>query len=285
MQNVLNYLSLIRVVNCLLAAFAVLLGGHLTDPAPSYGLLTLAALAAFLVCAAGNAHNDLVDIEIDRVNRPERVLPKGALSTAQARLAAYGLAGSALLVALFVNAWVVLTVVGSLVLLAAYNLCLKRLPLTGNLAIALLSGMTFLFGGLASDPYLTWHLPGPLIPAVFAVLFHLVREILKDCDDVTGDGRGGVTTLPQMIGVQSSAGIALGLLFVLVLLTYVPIYYQWFGRAYEIITIYLVDLPLLGLLIFVWGNPSRRLLRIGSLALKIGMVLGLIALLISDQQK
>lgn len=64
-----------------------------------------------------------------------------------------------------------------------------------------------------------------------------------------------------------------------------PVYFGWFSRAYEVITIYLVDLPLLGLLIFVWGNPSQRLLRIGSFALKIGMLLGLLALLIADQQK
>jgi hypothetical protein len=69
------------------------------------------------------------------------------------------------------------------------------------------------------------------------------------------------------------------LFFVLVILTYIPILTGWFGGAYEIITVYVVDLPILGLLIFVWGSPTRRMLRIGSAALKLGMLLGLVALL------
>lgn len=285
MQNILNYLSLIRVANCLLAAAAVMIGGYLADSILFSGPLCLAALAAFLVCAAGNAHNDLVDLEIDTINRPDRVLPQGRLSPSDAWVVAIVSALGAVGLAVFVNLWVVVTVAGSLILLALYNRYLKKLPLVGNLSIALLSGLTFLVGGMASDPYLLWILPGPLIPAVFALLFHLVREMLKDCDDVRGDGRRGVTTLPQLIGLRKAAGVALALFFLLVLLTYVPVYFGWFSRAYEVITIYLVDLPLLGLLIFVWGNPSQRLLRIGSFALKIGMLLGLLALLIADQQK
>lgn len=272
-------------MNCLLAAAAVMIGGYLADPVPSYTALIFTALAALLVCAAGNTHNDVIDIEIDRINRPDRVLPQGSISVSHAGMAAVACAAGALLAAVFVNWRVFATVAGALLLLFLYNRYLKRVPTAGNLAIALLSGMTFLIGGFACDPYLTFHLPGPLIPAGFAVLYHLVREILKDCDDVGGDGNRGVKTLPHLIGVQKAAGVALGLFFMLVVLTYVPVYYRWFSRAYEILTIYLVDLPLLGLLIFVWGNPSRRLLRISSFALKIGMLLGLLALLIADQQK
>lgn len=285
MQNVRTYLSLIRVVNCLLAAAAVLVGGYLADPVLSYTPLVLTAVAAFLVCAAGNVHNDLNDIEIDRINRPERVLPQGLVTLPDARKLAIGCALVAILIAPWVNLWVLVMVVGALLLLYFYNIYFKRLPLVGNLTIALLAAMSFLTGGLACDPFLTWLLPGPLIPATFAFLYHWVREILKDCDDVTGDVYRGVTTLPQLVGIQSAAGIALAVFFVLVLMTFVPVYYRWFSRAYEIMTIYLVDLPLLGLLIFVWGNPSPRLLRIGSLALKIGMGVGLLALLIADQQK
>lgn len=285
MANILHYLSLLRAVNCLLAAAAVLVGGYLADPAPPYLKLSITALIAFLVCAAGNIHNDIVDIDIDRINRPDRVLPKGFVTLAEAQNLALGCALTALVLAPLVNRWVLVTVVGSLLLLALYNLKLKRLPLVGNLAIAFLSALTFLIGGLACDPYLTWLLPGPLIPAAFALLFHVVREILKDCDDVAGDQFGQVITLPQMVGVQTAAGIALALFFVLVLLTYIPVYFRWFSRAYELMTIYMVDLPLLGLLIFVWGNPTRRLLRVGSFALKVGMLIGLLALLIADQQK
>ena len=67
----------------------------------------------------------------------------------------------------------------------------------------------------------------------------------------------------------------------LTILTYIPILARWFDQPYETITVYIVDLPLLVLLILVWGNPTRRMLAIGSTALKIGMVLGLVALVLA----
>lgn len=285
MASIPTYLAFIRVINCVLAALAILLGGYLTLPEPSWTPIALAAVAAFFTCAAGNAVNDLLDIEIDRVNRPDRVLPAGEMTVREAKLTAVVSHGLAVLFGALVNWWVLGSVVTALILLFLYNRYLKRVPLAGNLVIALLSGLTFVTGGLAADFYLTWHLPGPLIPAVFAVLFHLVREILKDSDDLLGDRNAGVRTLPSLIGPQKAVGVALGLFFILVLLTYVPVYFYWFSRAYEVITIYVVDLPLLGFLIFVWGNPTRRLLRVGSLALKVGMLLGMLALFIADQQK
>ncbi len=258
---------------------AVWVGAYLTWLDPVYYGPLVAGLAAFLVCAAGNVINDIVDIDIDRINRPERVLVRGDLSISYARNLAIVLALLALISGVAVNIEVTVAVAAALVLLLLYNLWLKRVRLVGNVVIALLSGLTFMTGGWAVNPQLAMILPGPLIPAVFAVFFHMVREILKDAQDVEGDRRAGVTTLPQKIGVPASVMAGLILFFVLVILTYIPILTGWFGGAYEIITVYVVDLPILGLLIFVWGSPTRRMLRIGSAALKLGMLLGLVALL------
>jgi 4-hydroxybenzoate polyprenyltransferase len=141
--------------------------------------------------------------------------------------------------------------------------------------------MTFLTGGMAVEPELVFRLPGPLIPAVFAFFFHLVREIVKDVQDIEGDRNSGVKTLPQITGVSTSLLIALILFAVLTFLTCIPVFYGWFSDTYKIIAVYVVDLPLLALLIFVWGNPSRIMLAVGSAALKVGMVLGLAALVLA----
>ena len=186
-----------------------------------------------------------------------------------------------LLLAATVNTEVALVATAVVLLLVAYNFLLKRIPLAGNLAIAVLGGLTFVTGGLAVDPKLALALPGPLIAALFAFLFHLVREIVKDVQDLEGDSSVGLRTLPQVIGVRRSLGLALMLFVMLVILTYLPILYGWFGTYYQIITVYVVDLPLLLLLILVWGNPTPSLLRIGSFGLKVGMGLGLIALILT----
>jgi len=279
--QIIEIFRLIRVVNCLLAMVGVALGAWMTWFTPVYFGPVIAAVAAFLVCAAGNTVNDLRDMEVDRINRPDRVLVRGALSPALARNLAIGLNLLALVLAVCVSLWLAAVALLTILLLLAYNLALKKVPVAGNLVVALLAGMTFLTGGLAVDPYLAFRLPGPLIPFAFAFFFHLVREIVKDVQDIEGDQKAGVTTLPQVIGVSPSLLVSLGLFAILTVLTCLPIFYGWYGEAYKVIAFYVVDLPLLALLILIWGNPSRVMLATGSVALKLGMVLGLVALVLA----
>ncbi len=279
MRKLLEIIRLIRFVNCLLAMAGVALGAYLCWLRPVYYGPFVTAVAAFFVCAAGNIMNDILDIPIDKINRPQRVLVRGALTVKFAWYLAIGCASIAVVCALAVNWAVLTTVLLALVLLAAYNLWLKKMLIAGNLAIAVLSSLTFMTGGWAVDYKLALVLPGPLVPAVFAFLFHLVREILKDAEDIDGDRRIGVRTLPQVIGVGRSLMLGLGIFFVLAVITCIPILAGWFGTAYHVITVYVVDIPILIILILVWGNPSPRMLRMGSICLKAGMGLGMIALL------
>lgn len=281
MRALLDYLKLIRVINCTIAAAAVLIGAYFTWTSTVYYAPVMSAIAAFLVCAAGNVVNDIVDIDIDLINQPNRVLPAGDISKSAAIRLAIALTILAVIVALAINWQVLSAVMLAIALLALYNFKAKKIPIFGNLIIALLGALTFITGGLAVDESLTFALPGPIIPALFAFFFHLAREILKDVEDIEGDRRVGIKTFPQVVGESRAMLAVLVLFFIMVVLTFIPVLAGWFGRAYEILTIYIIDLPLLLLLIFVWGNPSRKMLRIGSLGLKAGMLLGIVALLVA----
>jgi len=281
MSTILKYLKFIRAINCLLAAAGAMVGAYLTWMTPFHFGPIMAALAAFLVCAAGNIVNDVVDVGIDRINRPNRLLVTKEISkTAAIRLAVLFTIGS-LALSLLVNKAAFLSVSFAILLLALYNFKAKKIPVLGNLIVAILGGMTFITGGLAVDSRLAFELPGPLIPAIFAFLFHLAREIVKDVEDVEGDRLQGVRTLPQMVGVSKALLTALGVFFLLSLVSIIPVFNGWFGRSYEVIAVYLIDLPTLLLLIFVWGNPTQKMLKTGSLALKGGMILGILALVLS----
>jgi geranylgeranylglycerol-phosphate geranylgeranyltransferase len=280
-SSFLNTLRLIRAVNCLLASAGVWIGAHLTWIDPTYYGPAVASVAAFLICAAGNAMNDLIDIEGDRINHPKRVLVTGRLSPKYARNLAVVLNAVALAMATAISFYMVVMGLVTIGLLAVYNLRLKQIPLAGNAAVAILAGITFITGGLAVDSVLTFRLPGPLIAATFAFFFHLVREIVKDVQDMEGDRRVGLDSLPLRIGNSRALSLALALYVVMVLFTYVPVFNNWYSRAYEIITVYLVDLPLLALMIAIRGCPTSRLLAFGTTALKVGMALGLVALVLA----
>lgn len=277
----LDYLKLIRAINCIIAAAAVLIGAYFTWTSAVYYAPVMSAIAAFLVCAAGNVVNDIVDIHIDLINQPKRVLPAGDISKSAATKLAMALTLLALVVALAINWLVMSAVLLAIALLALYNFKAKKIPIFGNTIIALLGALTFITGGLAVDELLTFALPGPLVPALFAFFFHLAREILKDVEDIEGDRRVGIRTFPQVVGESRAVLAVLVLFFIMVVLTFIPVLAGWFGRAYEILTIYIIDLPLLLLLIFIWGNPSRKMLRMGSLGLKAGMLLGIVALIVA----
>lgn len=278
MQNLLNYLRLIRIVNCLLAAVGVWVGAYLTWVEPEWLFPALASAAAFLICAGGNVVNDIIDRDLDRIIHPERVLVTGVITVERARTVAIALNVVGIIPALFISLWLTGLSLLTIALLLVYNTHLKRYPMIGNVVVALLAGATFLVGGLSVNTTLALALPGPLIAAIYAFLFHLVRELIKDVQDLDGDRQAGFRTLPMIVGESVSILLALGMFAVLSVLTYIPVWYGWFGRTYEVITVYVVDLPTLLLLILLWGNPSANMLRLTSHALKLGMLLGLAAL-------
>lgn len=281
MSKILPYVIIIRPINCFLASITVWVGAMMTWLTPQVFSPLLASAATFFVCAAGNIVNDIVDIPIDRINRPERVLVQKKISTTSAYIFSIVLNITALCIAYFVNLEVFAAAITAISLLYLYNYKAKQIPFLGNIIIAFLAGMVFITGGLAIDRILAFTLPGPLIGAVFAFLFHVVREIIKDSQDIDGDLQAGIKTIPIIFGKRFSIAVAMVIFLILTLFTYIPILKGWYSETYRILTVYIVDLPLLCFLIFLWGNPTTKMLSIGSLLLKLGMGIGIVALIFS----
>ncbi|MFA6108651.1 MAG: geranylgeranylglycerol-phosphate geranylgeranyltransferase [Candidatus Latescibacterota bacterium] len=276
MVSIPSVLILARPLNCLITGLSVVVGALTAGIPPSSQRLFLAALAAALVTGAGNALNDVLDLEIDRVNRPGRPLPAGGLSPRQAVLAAVVLAVTGMLAAAAVSP--VHLGITALVLagLAAYSLRLKGTVLWGNLLVALLGAVAFPYGALT-----TGTLGRAWIPAGFAFLFHLGREIVKDIEDIAGDRAGHARTLPLVHGPRRAAGVAVAVFALLVPFTWVP----WLTGAYGLR--YLAAVLAVDLLL-VWttlclirrptGLPDGRLGRL----LKSGMLVGLLAIVLGE---
>ncbi|MEP0546698.1 MAG: geranylgeranylglycerol-phosphate geranylgeranyltransferase [Rhodothermales bacterium] len=167
--------------------------------------LALATASAALIGAGANAINDVFDVEIDRVNRPDRPLPAGVLSVGAARVF-WGLTSGA---GVGLSAWLsplhVAIAVGSVALLYGYSARLKRTALFGNLAVAAVLGLAILYGGLAVSPA-AWSVP--LLGAAFAFGSTLAREVAKDIEDAVGDATGGARTLPLVAGPQIAVWVA-----------------------------------------------------------------------------
>ncbi|KUG21013.1 MAG: geranylgeranylglycerol-phosphate geranylgeranyltransferase [Methanomicrobiaceae archaeon] len=228
-----------RPTNAIVAGLAAVLGYLIaTGTVTPIALLLIGVVAC--VTAAGNVLNDVYDIEIDRINRPDRPLLSGQVSLRSARLSAALLFLAGILLCTAINLPALAIAVINSTMLAAYAINLKKKPLLGNIAIAYLTASIFLFGGAAAGPEgLLQNLP----LAGITFLATLSRELLKDAEDVDGDLAGGAHTVPMIIGVRGTAHAAFACACGAVVVSYLPIG-DWWGGFY-LIGIGLVDLLIL----------------------------------------
>lgn len=198
MQRLKGLYKLARPFNALSGALAVFLGGYVAGTGEWLNV-GLAGLVAFLVTGAGNAWNDYLDIEIDKINQPQRALPSGIVSPLAAVRLSLVLTAVALLISAFINLPSFLIVLVFSIILYLYSWKLKSTVLMGNLTVAITSAMTVIFGGAAAG-----NVRPTLWLAVIITTAILGREILKTIADYEGDLRQQCRTIATVWGKRTA---------------------------------------------------------------------------------
>ena len=275
----LRWITIIRPLNALLTFISVAIGAYLasrtTALAWDWWRVFAAALSASLILCAGNAFNDLQDQESDRINHPNRPLVQGTMSRTGAWWVAILCGIIGLILAFSLSATLGVIALSVSVLLLAYSLILQSLPLIGNLSVAIMAALTFPYGGLSVGS-----IRGTEYPAIFALLFHLGREIVKDLEDRRGDAMAGFSTLAVRFGVQFPRILASFVLALLIVMTVIPFLTGTYGLTYFFIVLFGVDGLLVGIIWKLWSSEDARSLRQVSLGLKAGMAIGLLAIIL-----
>jgi len=153
--------------------------------------VALAFVVCFVVTAGGNAINDFYDAKIDAVNKPHRPIPSGRISPRRAFAFAVGLFGIGIALSYLINPICFFIAAANSLLLIGYAYKLKRTVLWGNVSIGYLTGSTFLFGGAAVNEIMV-----TFVLFMLAMLATMGREIVKDIEDIKGDKKEGLITLP-----------------------------------------------------------------------------------------
>lgn len=162
--------------------------------------LFLLSLSTVLIAAGGYVINDYYDVKIDYVNDPERVVVGRTIHRRVAILLHVALSVLGIIIGLFVSWKLALVNIFSVSVLWFYSNLLKRLPFIGNVTVALLTGssiaiLLFLY---STNAVLI------LIYALFSFFMTLVREIIKDMEDLKGDNTYGCKTLPIVWGIRKT---------------------------------------------------------------------------------
>lgn len=275
MKNSLkHYVKLARPANIGLVTFVVLITSAFFEPYPPVWRVLLAVICVVFITAGGNALNDIYDVEIDRINKPKRPLPAGLISVAGARgfMVAMFIFGN--LAALFLGFWpFVISVLIVTPLLYWYARHLRNVALVGNITVAFLSSMTFIFAAIAFGD-----ISAGYVPAIYCFMLSLIREIVKDLEDLDGDKANDSKTLPVSIGENSTR--VLVAIMILFFLPFLPLPYVagLYGKWFFFIGFIGVGIPLIIMMIQLFQLKRKiNYYQIASV-MKIVMFIGILAI-------
>jgi len=284
----------------LLFYYLILLPGF-NDAHPAYHKLVpllfyLLSASSVLIAAAGYIINDYFDLNIDRVNKPNRLVVDRLIRRRSTILWHWLLSGVGALLSIYVswvlrNPVVALANVGCVFLLWVYSTTFKRRLLIGNIIISLLTAWVILVLYVAEvrvradaiyHAYTIRLFKFAIIYAGFAFIISLVREVVKDLEDMEGDMKYGCRTMPIVWGVNVAKVFAGTWLFVLVGALVILEFYvlqkaKWPLIAYGAV---LIDLPLLWILRKLYEAQTKIDYRFLSNSIKWVMLAGILSMIL-----
>ena len=268
------------------------------DPILKPRLFYLLAISSVLIAAAGYIINDYFDLNIDRVNKPKRLVVDRIIRRRWTILWHWILSGLGLLLSFYVswrlrNPLIALGNLSCVILLYFYSTTFKRKLLLGNIIISLLTAWVILvlyvgefhWSALAADGYkrlFSSLFKFAIVYSSFAFLLSLIREVVKDIEDMDGDMRYGCRTMPIVWGVNVAKVFA-GTLIVVLLGALVILQFYVLQKSWFPLTVYgilLVDLPLLWILRKLYAAQTKEDYHRLSNIIKAVMLAGILSMIL-----
>lgn len=297
----MKYLKLIRYQNLLMLALMQLIirygflkqqGVWLALADWQFGLLVLCTV---LLAAAGYVVNDIFDQQTDQENKPSRVIVGTKISEEHAYYFYAGLNVTGVAIGFYLSNVIQKPGFAAIFILIAaalyfYATSLKQMMVIGNIVVALILATSVLIIVVFDIFPATYdgnkqqmvNVSSVLLDyAVFAFIINLIREMVKDLEDVNGDYNQGMNTLPIALGVGRTARVVffLSLAPIAILLWYVNKYYFVNNLYLSVIyALVFVVAPLIYFTVRMWSAKSQKDFRHLSLVLKLVIFFGVVSM-------
>jgi geranylgeranylglycerol-phosphate geranylgeranyltransferase len=268
-------ISIIRPINCAMIGFAVIVGEfvsrppHISVPQSALGFLT-----GFFICAYSMVVNDVYDIEVDRVNQPDRPLPSGRLSLSLANrlsmtMLLLGIAASVLSLSIAAVAIALLYAFLSWL----YNSRAKQAGLPGNLIVASSLAIPFIYGGVVGGGDVLGSLL--LMMAFTAFSAGVGREVVKAMSDTEGDKKRGIRSVAMTRGLRAASAVGAVFFLLAVVTSWLPLILRLADTFYQL-GVLVPDAIFVYLAASIIARPTaKNAHRVKTVALA-GMLAGLI---------
>jgi 4-hydroxybenzoate polyprenyltransferase len=262
LKTIIAFLKLIRwqnllfiVITQILYEYCIYLPIYESHSTNQLGFIILASV---LIAAAGYIINDYFDLNIDQINKPDRVIVNNAVSRRWAifwhlAFSLLGLFFTVLALPPSLFWYLILANLLSILLLWLYSTNFKKQLLIGNVIISILTSWVILILFFSKTPLSVDNIISAdhkeirlfrltMLYAGFAFIISLIREVLKDMEDRTGDARYGCRTMPIVWGLPASKVFVAVWIIVLagtlvILQLYVLAYGWWLSIVYCLLAI------------------------------------------------
>ncbi len=256
----------------------------------------LLVFASLCIAAAGYIINDYFDINIDEINKPHRMVVDKVINRRWAiawhfMLSLIGLILTILALPFLQKWYLILANIFCVALLWFYSTSFKRKILIGNIVISLLTAWSILiiffskvsladaFGIGDHAHYKFFRLA--VLYAGFAFISSLIREAIKDMEDMPGDAKNGCRTMPIVWGINATkVYVAVWLIVLLALLIILQVYILqfkwWLPVVYGIL---LIILPLLFIFYKLFPATTPRQFFVLSSWTKLVMLTGILSMI------
>jgi geranylgeranylglycerol-phosphate geranylgeranyltransferase len=283
-------IEILRPINDIMGSLTVIIGILNTRSGISLERIiiniVLGAFTYFFIAGSGMVINDIYDIEIDKINRPERPIPRGAITLTQAKYLFFGALAIGIILSiihsiifnlLFLNV-IIATFFGFMGWV--YAKWGKRSGFLGNIIVSISFSIGFIYGAILNSSIIPLYIYFFFLNSIFGLLS---REIIKGCEDIEGDKELGVNTLAIKIGLKKTPYISMTCAFLSILFFILAAFTELINRlAFSISMIFGILLIFYAAILMTKKNLDKKGFSKISLLLKIGMFLGLIAVIFAS---
>ncbi|MCC7401703.1 MAG: geranylgeranylglycerol-phosphate geranylgeranyltransferase [Chitinophagaceae bacterium] len=256
----------------------------------------LIVLASLLIGAAGYIINDYFDLNIDEVNKPDRMVIGKIISRRWAIAWHFILSAAGLILTFlafpFLEKWYLILINAfTIALLWFYSASFKRKLLIGNVVISLLTAWVILvlfyskiplahaFGSGNATEHKFFRIT--FLYAGFAFISSLIREAVKDMEDREGDEKHGCRTMPIAWGANAVkiyvAVLLAALIIILVIIQIYVLQFRWWWPV--LYSVALIIIPLVYILLKLFRANSAPEFHLLSNRIKLAMLTGVLSMI------
>ena len=281
---------IMRPVNCLMGSLTVIIGLLNTRTGIPINILLiniiLGVLTYYFIAGSGMIINDIYDLQIDKINRPERPIPSGSVSLTQAKVLFF----------LTLGIGVMISIIHSLIFsLGFFNIILaiffgfigwlysawgKKQGFFGNIIVSISFSIGLIYGAILNSSVIPIYIYYFFLTSFFLLLS---REIVKGCEDIEGDKTKGVKTLAIKLGTKKAIIISIVFEFLAIVFFILPLFTDIINPIlFLILMIFGLLVVGFALILSLRKNLERKDFKKISLILKVGAFLGLIAFIFAS---